>query len=133
MYTVDKVNTITKVKADVKATISEFLVAALREKFGDDSVKMVRTGKSTKTNEICVVVDEVTNEDGTVEKVCVTLNPSVKEFTNRTSEKGKVYIPFDFDAAAQEFDEYLSDKEIKAAEAKAKKAAKAEEKNQKED
>lgn len=127
MFTIDKNNTITKVKTEVKATVVEFLMDALKEKYGADSVKMVRTGKTSKANEIAFIFDEATDENGEVNPIVITLNPSVKEFSNHTSDKGKVYEPFDFYAAASEYDEYLDEKTAKAeiaAKNKAEKAAK---------
>lgn len=123
MYTVDKTNTITKIKTEIKAMATEFLISALREKYGEDNVKMVRTGNTSKANEIAVIVDEATGEDGEVNPIVITLNPAVKEFSNHTSDKGKVYVPFDFYAAANEYDAYLDEKEAKAVAAKEAKAA----------
>jgi len=123
MYTVDKTNTITKIKTEIKAMATEFLISALREKYGEDNVKMVRTGNASKANEIAVIVDEATGEDGEVNPIVITLNPAVKEFSNHTSDKGKVYVPFDFYAAANEYDAYLDEKEAKAVAAKEAKAA----------
>lgn len=127
MFTIDKDNTIAKVKAEVKTTITEFLIESLKEKYGTDNVHMVRTGNTSKTNEIAAIIDEVTCEDGEVNSVVITLNPVVKEFANHTSDKGKVYEPFDFAAASNEYDNYLTEKAEKAeaaAKAKAEKAAK---------
>lgn len=128
MFTIDKDNTITKVKAEVKATITEFLIECLKEKYGADNVHMVRTGNTSKTNEIAAIVDEATGEDGEVNSVVITLSPTVKEFANHTSDKGKVFEPFDFAAASDEYDNYLTEKAEKAeaakAKAKAEKAAK---------
>ena len=125
MYTVDKTNSTTKIKAEIKAMATEFLLSVLREKYGEDNVKMVRTGNASKSNEIAVIVDEATGEDGEINPIVITLNPAVKEFSNHTSDKGKVYIPFDFFAAANEYDNYVEEKEAKAQAAKEAKAAKA--------
>lgn len=124
MYTVSKDNTVTKIKAEVKAEVTEVLMAALRERYGTENVAMVRTGKTSKTNEIAFRVDEATGEDGEVNSVVVTINPSVKEFSNHTSDKGKVYVPFDFLAANAEYESYIEDKERATAEREAAKAAK---------
>ena len=125
MYTVDKTNSITKIKAEIKAMATEFLLSALREKYGEDNVKMVRTGNTSKSNDIAFIFDEATGEDGEVNPIVVAINPSVKEFSNHTSDKGKVYVPFDFYAAANEYDDYVEEKEAKAQAAKEAKAAKA--------
>ena len=127
MINITKENTFSKIKTEIKATVVEFLIEALKEKYGEDTVKMVRTGKTSKANEIAFIFDEATDENGEVNPIVITLNPSVKEFSNHTSDKGKVYVPFDFYAAAAEYDDYLTDKAEKveiAAKNKAEKAAK---------
>ena len=127
MFTISKNTTVNSIKTEVKATVVEFLMDALKEKYGEDSVKMLRTGKNSKTNEIGFIFDEATDENGEVNSIVITLNPSVKEFSNHTSDKGKVYEPFDFYAAASEYDEDLDEKAAKAeiaAKNKAEKAAK---------
>lgn len=133
MFTISKDNTITKVKADVKTTITEFLIECLEQKYGKDNVHMVRTGNTSKANEIAAIVDEATGEDGEVNSVVITLNPTVKEFANHTSDKGKVYEPFDFAAASNEYDNYIEEKAAKAEKAakdKAEKTAKAKKEKQ---
>lgn len=124
MFTISKNNTANKIKTEVKATVIEFLIEALREKYGGDSVKMIRTGNSSKVNEIGFIFDEATSEDGEVNSIIVSLNPSVKEFSNHTSDKGKVFVPFDFLAAAADYDDWVEDKKAKAEAAEKTKAEK---------
>ena len=124
MYTVSKEMTATAIKAEVKAAMTEFIMTTLKEKYGDENVRMVRTGGTSKSNDIAVIVDEATGTDGEVNPIVVVLNPSVKEFSNHTSDKGKVYVPFDFYAAAEAYDTYLTEKAEKAAAAKASKKSK---------
>lgn len=125
MYTINKDQTVSKVKAEVKANVTEFILECLKEKYGADSVAMVRTGGTTKTNEIGFIVDTAENE-GETNPICVTLNPTVKEFANRKTTK-REYTAFDFGAAALAYENYLYEKEAKAdeaARAKEKKIAK---------
>ena len=124
MFKISKEATATKIKNEIRSTIIDYLITTLREKYGEDNVKMVRTGGTTKTNEIGFIVDEVEDTDGSVNSVVITLNPSVKEFSNHTSDKGKVYVPFDFAAASEAYDNYLTEKEDKAAARAAAKEAK---------
>ena len=125
MATITKENTITKVKADIKATITEDIINFLTEKYGADAVAMVRTGNTSKTNEIGVIVDTAEVE-GETNPIVVTINPTVKEFANRKTDK-KTYTAFDFAAAKAEYETYVADKATKDAEkakAKAEKIAK---------
>ena len=115
--------TCTKAKAQVKAEITELFMAFLAEQFGEDSVRMIRTGNSSKTNEIGVIVTTGVGEDGEVNPVVVTFNPTVKEFSNHKSDK-KTYVPFDFIGAANEYDTYVAEKAQKEADAKVNKEAK---------
>ena len=127
MFTISKNTTANSIKTEVKATVVEFLINALKENYGEDNVKMLRTGKNSKTNEIGFIFGEATDENGEVNPIVITLNPSVKEFSNHTSDKGKVYEPFDFFAAAADYEDYLAEKAEKAeiaAKNKAEKAAK---------
>lgn len=124
MFTISKDNTANKIKTEVKATVIEFLIEALKEKYGEDSVKMIRTGNSSKVNEIGFIFDEATSEDGEVNSIVVSLNPSVKEFSNHTSDKGKVFVPFDFLAAAADYDDWVEEKRVKAEAAEKTKAEK---------
>lgn len=124
MFTISRDMTSNKIKTEVKATVIEFLIEALREKYGEDSVKMIRTGNSSKVNEIGFIFDEATSEDGEVNSIVVSLNPSVKEFSNHTSDKGKVFVPFDFLAAAADYDDWVEEKRVKAETAEKTKAEK---------
>ena len=124
MFTISRDMTSNKIKTEVKATVIEFLIEALREKYGEDSVKMIRTGNSSKVNEIGFIFDEATSEDGEVNSIVVSLNPSVKEFSNHTSDKGKVFVPFEFLAAAADYDDWVEEKRVKAEAAEKTKAEK---------
>lgn len=122
---ITKDNTITKVKADKKAEVTEKVMAFLAEEYGADAVAIVRTGNTSKTNEIAVIVDEAEVE-GETNPIVVTINPTVKEFANRKTDK-KQYTAFDFTAAKAEYETYVADKATKDAEkakAKAEKIAK---------
>lgn len=121
-YEVTKQNTVTAIKADVKAKITEFLMEAIAREFGPEAVAMVRTGNTTKVNEIGFIFGEATNE-GETASIVITLNPTVKEFVARKTDK-RTYVPFDFAEAKAAYDEYIEDKEAKAAEAAEKKAKK---------
>ena len=58
--------------------------------------------------------------EGETNPIVVTLNPTVKEFANRKTDK-KQYVAFDFAGAKAEYETYVADKATKDAEkAKAK-------------
>ena len=122
---ITKENTITKVKADKKIEVIEKITAFLAGEYGEDAVAMVRTGNTSKTNEIAVIVDTAEVE-GETNPIVVTINPTVKEFANRKTDK-KTYTAFDFAAAKAEYETYVAEKATKDAEkakAKAEKIAK---------
>lgn len=121
-YKITKQETVAKIKADVKAAIVEDIMTYLRGKYGNEFVAMVRTGGQTKVNEIAFVVGTADNE-GDIQDIVVTINPTVKEFANRKTAN-KTYVPFDFAAARDDYDEYVIEKEAKAAESAEKKAKK---------
>lgn len=121
-YQITKQDTVAKIKAEVKATIVEDIMNYLKSKYGEDMVAMVRTGGQTKVNEIAFVFGTADNE-GDIQDIVVTLNPTVKEFANRKTAN-KSYVPFDFGAARDAYDAYVEEKEAKAAESAEKKAKK---------
>lgn len=118
---ISKENTVSKIKSEIKTDITAFLITALQAEYGEDSVGMVRTGSTSKTNEIGVVVGKATNTDGTENPICITINPTVKEFANRKTDK-RTYTAFDFDAARDAYDVYIAEKADKEAEAAKTKA-----------
>ena len=122
-FEVTKDNTVNKIKAAAKAEVMEVIIAALNEHYGEDNVKFVRTGGGTsKKNELAVKVGEATIGDIDF-PVCVTVNGSGKDFTDRDTAK-KTFEAFDFYGAAQAYEDYLAEKAEKD-------AAKAEAKNKK--
>ena len=121
-YEVTKQQTVSAIKADVKQKITEFLMEAIAREFGPEAVAMVRTGNTTKVNEIGFIFGEATNGED-VEPIVVTLNPTVKEFASRKTDK-RTYEPFDFAAAKVCYETYIEEKDAKAAEAAEKKAKK---------
>lgn len=116
MIKINKEMTVAAVKTMAKAQVMEDIINFLAEKYGADNAKMVRFGTPTsKKNEIGVRIDSVETENFEVNDMVVTVNVTAKEPANRKSAK-KTYVAFDFDAAAEEYDEYIIDKNTKAAE-----------------
>lgn len=122
-FEITKDYTVTKMKNDVKATAIEVIMEALAQHF--DNVGMVRTGASSKTNEIGVIAGEALINGETV-PVCFTVNASVKDPVERKTDK-KTFPAFDFYKAKAEYEKYAEDKAIKEAEAAEKKAKRIEE------
>lgn len=124
MYKINKDSTVSAIKADVKAKVVEDFLLFLAEKYGEDSVGMVRTGSTSKTNEIGFIFDEV-DDAGATNPIVVTINPTVKEFSDRKTDKRK-YEPFDFYSARNEYDSYAEKKATQAVEAAERKTKKIE-------
>lgn len=105
-----------KIKAAAKADFLSWLTPLLKEKFGEEKVKLVRTGGgSSFKNELGVQFGTVNINGDEVPLTC-TFSPVVKEFQDRQTAK-KSYLAFDFKAAA---DRYTENEEEKLTKAKAK-------------
>lgn len=124
-YNVTKDYTMSKIKTEVKASAMDVIFAALVAEYGAENVAWVRTGNSSKTNEIAAIIGTA-DVDGQEVPVCFTVNASAKDFVDRKTDK-KTFQAFDFVAAKEEFETYVvekSDKEAAKAKAKADKIAK---------
>ena len=116
--------TSTKIKAAAKGWTTGAIVTALAEALGAENVGMVRTGTSTsQKNEIGAVIGTV-EVDGAEVPIAVTINVAAKPYTDAPATAKRQYDAFDFAAARQAYDDYVADKEIKAAEKAQAKAAK---------
>lgn len=109
MYTVDKNTTATKIRLSAKAEYVEKLLEILRAEYGEENVAMVRTGNTTKVNEIAVLADVVT-ENGTEKGLVFTVNPVVRPWNDVTNKRGTTPA-FDFEKAKQAYENYVSEKE----------------------
>ena len=124
-FVMNKEMTVTRIKAEAKATMMEQLMTALQDLYGEENVKPVRTGNgSSKTNEIGVRAG-VVDVNGETHEVCLTINASAKEFMNRKTDK-RSYSAFDFDKSAEDYRTYMIDKNTKAADRAIAKARKIE-------
>lgn len=116
--------TVTKAKADAKTDVMSVIFSALTDIYGEDNVAMVRTGGTSKTNEIGVVIGTASVE-GVDAPVCVTINASAKDFVERKT-KSRTFPAFDFATAKEEYENYIqekADKDAEKAAAKQKKIA----------
>ena len=109
MYTVDKNTTATKIRLSAKAEYVEKLLEILRGEYGEENVAMVRTGNTTKVNEIAVLADTVV-ENGVEKQLVFTVNPVVRPWNDVSNKRGTTPA-FDFEKAKQAYIDYVSEKE----------------------
>ena len=112
-YTITKDFGTGKANADLKARLIEIVTNALVAEFGEDNVKMVRTGTSTEVNEIGIRAGVITDIDGMEYDFCATINPTVKSFKEKVTKRYTVE-PFDFDTAAEKYTDYVEANRIEA-------------------
>src|SRR5574344_2517592 len=110
-----------KANAQAKAELTEIIINALAQVFGDENVAMVRTGGSTQVNEIGVKIGTITDIDGYEYDFCATINPTIKGFKEKVTKRYTVEA-FDFETAKAC---YENDAATKAAEKEAKDKVKA--------
>ena len=111
-----------KANAQAKVELTEIIINALAQVFGDENVAMVRTGGSTQVNEIGVKIGTITDIDGYEYDFCATINPTIKGFKEKVTKRYTVEA-FDFETAKQS---YIDDVTAKIAEKEAKANTKAE-------
>ena len=111
-----------KANAQAKAELTEIIINALAQVFGEDNVAMVRTGGSTQVNEIGVKIGTITDIDGYEYDFCATINPTIKGFKEKVTKRYTVEA-FDFETVKQS---YIDDVAAKTAEKEAKANTKAE-------
>ena len=120
----DKSNSITKVKAQMKAEIMNYIIECLISKYGEENCSYVRNGNGqSKTKEFAVRCGTIEAGGEEYEGV-VCINASAKDYREHTSDKGKVYSPYEFNVMREEFSIYLDEKNAKAADAATKKSKK---------
>ena len=119
-FTVTKDFGITKVSAKAKADVNRIIMNALAEAYGEDNVKMVRMGSSTETNAIGVRVGELV-ENGFSYDLCLTVDSTVKSHKEKITKRYTVPA-FDFDEAAERYEDYIAEQELKAIERSLKKS-----------
>ncbi len=100
-----------KIKTEAKIKVMEVITKALIEAFGEENCAYVRTGATkNKTKEFAVKIGTV-EKDGETYDLCAVVNSSIKDYRERTSERGKVYPAFDFDEMVAEYKNYEELKE----------------------
>lgn len=119
-FTVTKDFGITKVSAKAKADVNGIIMDALVAAYGQENVKMVRMGSSTETNAIGVRVGELV-ENGFSYDLCLTVDSTVKSHKEKITKRYTVPA-FDFDEAAERYEDYIAEQELKAIERSLKKS-----------
>lgn len=122
-YEVTKDFTPAKVKTNAKGDLYELFTEFLVEKFGEDNVGMVQSGSDTSPKRELGFIFGTVVKDGIEIPLVATINPTVKEFYDHKSDKGKTYNTFVFAEGRAAYDKYAADKEKKAADKAAAKAA----------
>lgn len=113
VYNYDEKKTVAEVKKSVRETAFADMLTAFSELYGADNVSIV--GNS----ELAVCIGTKTLTDGTIGEVCFTVKPVSKDFDIRTTESGKVFLPYERLAEADSYEIEKTEKE-KEAEKKAK-------------
>lgn len=111
-----------KISTLAKQEVLDTIIEALTARYGEEWVKMARVGTaSSMKNVLAVRVGTLTDEDNFPHDFCTTVEVTTKSHKTKTI-KGKTIDPFDFAEATEEYDNYLTEKTTKQAEAEAKKA-----------
>ena len=123
-YVEDRNNSITKVKASIKKDVMDYIIECLVSKYGEDNCSYVRNGNGqSKTKEFAVRCGTV-DANGEEYEAVVCINASAKDYREHTSDKGKVYSPYEFNVMREEFEIYLEERKTKEADSKSKKEKK---------
>ena len=120
-YELTKDMTINKIKAKNKEDLYNLFIEFLSEKFGEDNVFMIETGTTSKKRELCFQSGTVL-VNGDEVPIFDTINPTAKTFVDYKDGKGKTVEAFDAFAYKVAYQNYLIDKEKKAADKAAAKA-----------
>lgn len=117
-------NSITKVKAQMKEEVMNYIIDCLIEKYGIENCGYVRNGNGqSKTKEFAVRIGKI-EAGGEVYEAVVCINASAKDYREHTSDKGKVYTPYEFNIMRELYEEYLEEKALKDSDKKTKKEKK---------
>lgn len=123
-YEVTKDFTPAKVKTQGKTELYDLFKKFLVEQFGEENVGMVQSGSTTSPKRELGFIFGTVVKDGVEIPLVATINPTVKEFYDHKSDKGKEYNTFVFADGRAAYDKYAAEKEQKVAEKAAAKAAK---------
>ena len=113
MFNFNECKKVAEVKSKVREIAFADFVEFFSEKYGADCVSVINN------NEIAVCIGTRTLTDGTEGEVCFTAKPVAKDFDVRTTESGKVFMPFERLSEADAYEVTKTEKE-KEAEKRAK-------------
>lgn len=122
-YKVTKEYGFTKISADVKAGMYDTIIPALKAQYGEENVAWGRVGLNTSSpkNVLLIRAGVLTDEEGYEHDLISSLDGTVKSYKEKKTSKYTVPV-VDFDEAVQAYQDYLTEKATKQAEAEAKKA-----------
>lgn len=117
--------TCTKIKAEAKNWTTEAVMQALTDILGTENVAMARVGTATSQKNVIAAKVATVDVNGEVVPGCVTIEITAKNYVDAgPTAKGTARPAFDFDGTTQAYEDYVLDKETKAAEKAQAKAAK---------
>ena len=114
-FKVTKEMTEMKIRNAIKTKLIEEFSQILIERYGEDSVGMIRYGSIPK-NELAFIVGSV-EEDKVEYDLVATVNLSVKNWKHKETKLKTVIAP-DFELAKKDYKNYLIDRAVKQAKAK---------------
>lgn len=120
----DKSNSMTKVKAQMKTEVMDYIIECLEQKYGVEHGSYVRNGNGeSKTKEYAIRIGNVDVGGETYEAV-VCINASAKDYRERVTAKGQVHEPYNFNIAREEYNIYVEEKATKKEKAESDKKKK---------
>lgn len=109
--------TATKIKAEMKTWTAEAVMQALTDILGTENVAMARVGTATSQKNVIAAKVATVDVNGEVVPGCVTIEIAAKNYVDaEPTAKGTARPAFDFDGTTQAYENYVLDKETKAAE-----------------
>lgn len=117
-------NSITKVKTQMKEEVMEYIIECLIEKYGIENCGYVRNGNGQSKTKEYAVRTGIVEANGEEYESVVCINASAKDYREHTSDKGKVYTPYEFNIMRELYETYLEEKASKDSDKKLKKEKK---------
>ncbi len=110
-YEVTKENTITAITNNLKKEVKDLIIKTFAEQYGSENVAFVRTGNTTKVNEIGVRVG-IINENNETYEIVFTINPTLRNYKNKKTTK-KEMKAFNFEQTKKDYENYVTEQEEK--------------------
>ena len=112
-YVETKENTMSKIKTQMKADVMEYIIQCLIDKYGEENCSYVRNGNGqSKTKEFAVRTSTI-EANGEEHEGVVCINAIAKDYREHTSDKGKIYSPYNFNVMREEYEIYVEERNEK--------------------